>query len=269
MTTLDDTRREAEVAPATHTLERALKVLKVFCGSAKPLTHAELVRRTGYSKASVSRLAATLVSLGYLDRAQDGVRVQIGVRGLRLGQRYLSNSPVPGIARPIMQALADRYDMLVGLAVPDQLDMIYIQYCKSSKHETLRLGVGRAVPMALSSIGRAYVWSQPAELRQRLLFGIWKKSGEHGPQIVARIERAFDDLDAHGYCFAAGEYQRDTFAISVPIALGDPPVSMALNCSGVGAFPDRQTLHDDLAPALKAAARQLEAALRTTDSALF
>lgn len=258
-----------EAGSATHTLERALKLVKVFHGSAKPLTHAELVRRTGYSNASVSRLTATLVTLGYLDRAPDGVRVQIGVRGLRLGHRYLANSVLPRLAGPIMQDFADRYDMSVGLAVADQLDMIYVQYCNSTKIATLRLGVGRAVPMALSSIGRAHVWAQAPQARQRLLFAIWKQSGEHGPQVVARMERAFDDLDSHGYCLAAGEYQRDTFAISVPLSVGQPLVSMGLNCSAVGPLPDRMMIRDELAPALKKTARLLTMELEHIDSSLF
>ncbi|TQK09214.1 IclR family transcriptional regulator [Herbaspirillum sp. SJZ130] len=265
----DDAAAGAQASAGTHTLERALQLLKVFHGSAKPLAHAELVRRTGYSKASVSRLTATLVALGYLDRAPDGVRVQIGVRGLRLGHKYLANSPVPDIARPIMQDFADRYDMSVGLAVADQLDMVYLQYCNSSKIATLRLGVGRTVPMALSSIGRAYVWAQPPQQRQRLLFSIWKKSGEHGPQVVAKMERAFGDLDTHGYCLAAGEYQRDTFAISVPLALGAPPLMMGLNCSAVGPLPDRLMIRDELAPALMKTARLLQLELDAIDSSLF
>lgn len=256
-------------APATQTLERALHLLKVFQGSAKPLTHAELVRRTGYSKASVSRLSATLVTLGYLQRAPDGVRVQIGVRGLRLGQNYLAASPLPALAQPLMQAFADRYNMSVGLAMADQLDMIYVQYCNSSKIATLRLSVGRAVPMALSSIGRAYVWAQAPALRQKLLFGIWKKSGASGAEVVAKIERAFDQLESHGYCLAAGEYQRDTFALAVPLTLGDPAVALALSCSAVGPIPDNAVIHEELAPALKKTGRLIALELGGVDSSLF
>lgn len=253
----------------THTLERALMLLKVFGGSPKPLAHAELVRRTGYSKASVSRLTATLVTLGYLDRAPDGVRLQIGALGRHLGQKYLHGSPLPGIAQPVMQDLADRYDMSVGLAMADQLDMIYVQYCNGRAIATLRLGVGRAVPMALSSIGRAYVWAQPPETRQRLLFNIWKHCGAQGPQVVANIERAFHDLDSHGYCLAVGEYQRDTFAMSVPLSVGNPPVLLGLNCSAVGPLPERPFIHEELAPALKEAARQLVRRFEKVDSTLF
>src|SRR6185369_14717348 len=136
---------------STQTLQRALGVLKAFHGSPNPLTHAELVRRTGSSKASISRIAATLVALGYLDRAPDGVRFQLGARGLRIGHRYLVHNPVVRAAKPLMQQLADSCDMSVGLAVADQLEMVYLEYCNSSNIATLRLGVGRAVPIELSS----------------------------------------------------------------------------------------------------------------------
>ncbi|MCZ2498806.1 helix-turn-helix domain-containing protein [Xylophilus sp. Kf1] len=241
----------------------------MFQGSARPLSHGELVRRSGYSKAAVSRLTATLVALGYLQRALDGVRVQLGVRGVRLGGAYLAESRLPSAARPMMQALADRHDMSVGLAMADQLDMIYLQYCSSSRIATLRLGVGRAVPMAFSSIGRAYVWGQPPAQRQKLLFGIWKQSGAGGADVVAKMERAFGELEAHGYCLAAGEYQRDTFALGVPVTVGRPAVTLALNCSAVGPIPDRATIREELAPALQKTARLLTLALETVDSALF
>lgn len=256
-------------AASTQTLERALRLLKVFQGSPKPLAQAELVRRTGYSKASVSRLSATLVTLGYLQRAPDGVRVQIGVRGLRLGQTYLAVSPLPAQAQPLMQAFADRYNMSVGLAMADQLDMVYVQYCNGSKIATLRLGVGRAVPMALSSIGRAYVWALTPASRQKLLFGLWKKSGAGGAEVVAKMERAFGQLDSHGYCLAAGEYQRDTFALAVPLALGDPAVTVGLNCSAVGPIPEDTMIREELAPALKKMARLIALELESTDSSLF
>jgi DNA-binding IclR family transcriptional regulator len=254
---------------STQTLERALGVLKAFRGSPKPITHAELVRRTKYSKASISRVAATLVALGYLDRAPDGVRFQIGVRGLRIGHRYLSNSLVVPLAKPIMQVLADRNNMSVGLAVANDLDMIYIEYCNSSNISTLRLSVGRTVPMWLSSIGCAYVWAQPPALRQPLLFNILKKVGSTGPEVIAKMEHAFANLDKYGYCMLVGEYQRDTFAISVPLLLGDPPVAMALNCSSVSCVPDLGYVREVLAPSLQSAAVKLIDATATIDSTLF
>jgi DNA-binding IclR family transcriptional regulator len=259
----------AEPQATTHTLERALTVLKAFAGDARPLSNGDLVRRTGFSKASISRITATLVALRYLEKAPDGLRFQIGLRGLILGHNYLANSPIRQLARPIMQAFAEQFDVSVALAVGDGLDMLYVEYCKSPRIVTLRLGVGSVLPMELTSIGRAYLWAQPPEIRQRLLFEIFKKAGAKGPAIVARIESAFDDLEKHGHCVAIGEYQRDAFGLSVPLFLGSPPVPMALNCGAVSPEPRDSYLREVLAPNLCKAAAAMRKALANVDSILL
>jgi IclR family transcriptional regulator, positive regulator for flagellar biogenesis len=253
----------------TQTLERALKILRSFGGDAKPLSNAELVRRTGYSKASVSRITATLVSLGYLNHSADCVRYQIGIRSLRLGHLYLSNSPTRHVARPIMQAFADEHEISIALAIGDELDMLYVEYCKSKHIATLRLGVGSVLPMELTSIGRAYLWAQPHAVREKLLFDIIKKAGPNGPSVVSRIENAFHSIEHDGFCMAIGEYQRDAFGISVPVFFGNPPVAMALSYGGVSVAPNERHLRRVLAPALMQTAAALRQAFANVDSMLF
>jgi DNA-binding IclR family transcriptional regulator len=253
----------------THTLERALTVLKAFGGYPGSLSNADLVRKTGFSKASISRITATLVALRYLDRAADGLRFQIGMRGLILGHNYLANSPIRQLARPIMQRFADRHDMSVALAVGDGLDTLYIEYCKSQRIVALRLGVGSRMPMELTSIGRTYLWTQQPKVRERLLFDIMKKGGSDGPAILDRMKRAFDHLEKYGYCVTIGEYQRDAFGVSVPVQLGNPPVPMALNCGAISANPERAHIHDVLAPDLIDTAESLKSALSGVESILF
>lgn len=253
----------------TQTLLRALKILKAFGGDAKPLSNGELVRHTGFSKASVSRITATLVSLGYLHRSTDAVRYQIGIRSLRLGHLYLSNSPIRAIARPIMQEHADKYEVSVALAIGDELDMLYVEYCKGQRISTLRLGVGSVLPMDLTSIGRAYLWSQPHALRERLLFEIVKSAGPNGAAVLSRIDDAFKSIERDGYCMAVGEYQRDSFGMSVPLYLGNPPQAMALSYGAVSEAPKERHMRNVLAPGLMQTAAALRQAFMHVDSALF
>jgi DNA-binding IclR family transcriptional regulator len=251
------------------TLERALIVLKTFAGKPKPLSNAELVRRTGYSKASISRITTTLVALRYLERAPDGLRFQIGLRGLTLGHNYLANRPTREIARPIMQEFAERFDVSVALAVGDGLNMLYVEYCNSSRIFTLHLEVGSLLPMELTSIGRAYLWALPPEARQRILFKILKRVGPNGPALIESIESAFDHLDRHGHCVAIGEYRRDSFGVSVPLFLGSPPVPMALNCATVLSEPLATSIREVLVSNMRRMASTLTTALSNVDSMLF
>lgn len=257
-------------ARGTHTLERALTLLKAFGGDPGPVANAELVRRTGFSKASVSRITTTLVALGYLDRASDGLRFQIGMRGLALGHNYHVNNPVKLLARPIMQAFADELDMSVGLATGDGMDTLYLEYCKGRHIATLRMGVGSRMPMELTSIGRTYLWAQAPQERERLLENMRqrpdKKQVAHA---MIRIEQAFDHLDNFGYCVALGEFQRDSYGISVPAYLGNPAIPLALSCGAILPASSEDHIHDVLVPKLKLTAKALASAMNGIDSILI
>lgn len=253
----------------THTLERALAVLRAFGGHAGPLSNAELVRRTDFSKASISRITGTLVALGYLDRASDGVRFQIGIRGPLLGHTYRVNNRVSALARPAMQAFADRHDMSVALAVGDGTDMLYIEYCKSPRIATLRLEVGSRMPMELTSIGRAYLWAQPAHQRDRLMAEIRRKTGHGNRQALDNTLLAFRQLEHAGFCMAGGEYQRDAYGIGVPVYLGRPAVPLALNCGTILPAPSEDHISNVLVPDLIRTADVLKQALQDVDSKLI
>jgi len=253
----------------THTLERALTILRAFNGRTMPLSHSELVRRTGYSKASVSRIAFTLVSLGYLARDTDGVRFRIGLRGPSLGHTYRANSPIAAQARPIMQDFADRHDLSMALGIGDGTEMLYIEYCKSPSTSTLCLAVGRRVPMEVSAMGRAYLWDQAGGERQRLLDRIGSQSRTATPQALDRTQLAFEQLRAQGYCMAAGEYHRDIWGAAVPLRLGSPDMPMGLSCCGMTPAPCEGRIRDVIVPALKDTAQRLREALAAVDSGLF
>jgi DNA-binding IclR family transcriptional regulator len=247
---------------ATQTLGRALCVLKAFGGHSGPLTNAELVRRTGFSKASISRITGTLVPLGYLDRAHDGVRFQIGIRGPLLGHTYRANNPMSMLARPVMQAFADRHNTSVALAAGDGTDVLYIEYCKSPRIATLRLEVGNRMPMELTSIGRAYLWAQAPCARDWLMAEIRRKSGDKNLLALEHTDQAFENLARFGYCMANGEYQRDAYGISVPVHLGEPAVPLALNCGNILPAPDDTHIRGVLVPDLIKTGEALKQALQ-------
>lgn len=262
--------RSPKVSRGTHTLERALTLLKAFDGYSGPVGNAELVRRTGFSKASVSRITSTLVALGYLDRATDRLRFQIGLRGLTLGHNYRVNNPIKLLARPVMQAFADELDMSVALATGDGMDILYLEYCKGRRIATLRMGVGSRMPMELTAIGRTYLWAQPTERREQLLTAIRQRSHtRQAAHAVVRTELAFEHLDEFGYCVAAGEFQRDSYGISVPVYLGNPAIPMALNCGAILPAPSEDQIKHVLVPKLIRTAAAITQAMSGVDSILI
>jgi DNA-binding IclR family transcriptional regulator len=248
-------------APVTQTLERGLEVLRAFRNDAKPLGNHTLVERTGLPKATVSRITSTLVNLGYLNRVSATGRYQLGTRMLSIGNAFLEGSNVRRAARPLLQELATRHDISIGLAVPDRLNMIYTIWCRSPKTLTLRLSAGSMLPMARTAVGKAYLWALPPNIRRERLAQIKQAEGARAGPIMDGIHAAFDDLDRNGYCIAIAELQKNTFGIAVPLVFDDGRTIMSMGGGSARLEVKETTLRRVIAPDLIRTAAQVQAAI--------
>lgn len=247
------------------TTRRGLEVLRAFRSERDPLGNAEIVRRTSISKAAVSRITSTLLTLGFLTRVPGARQFQLGVRPLSIGQAYLEACPIARAARPLMQSLADELNVSTALAIPNGLDMLYLVYCKGSNISTLRLGVGSLLPIAVTSLGRAYLWGLDEISRNSLLADIAMQAGQTSPEKIKGISDAFIDLETVGYCMSVIEYQPDAFGVAVPVRLGTGKTLMALNAGAVLQGMDLTFLREVIGPRLKQVAGQLEQAMAHID----
>lgn len=250
----------------TQTLQRGLEVLGAFRADRKALSNTEIVRRTGLSKATVSRLTTTLVQLGFLRRAAGGRGFELGSRGLGMGHAFVQSSPILGIAVPLMQCVADRLNVSVALAMPEDVHMVYLAYAPAKRIATLRLGIGSFLPMGLTAVGRAYLYSlAPAEREQKL-----HRLKLMNPRQAEAIERgarlAFEDLDSSRTCTCVGEFQRDAVGIATPISIGRNMAPMALSCGAVGLAPRLDAAKQRIVPELLSFRNFLQASLTEQDA---
>ncbi|AKM44787.1 IclR family transcriptional regulator [Burkholderia contaminans] len=249
----------------TLTVERGLEVLHAFRAVRAPLSNAELVRRTGLPKATVSRLTSTLISTGYLRRVGGGRQFELSAGALSIGHAYLEANPVTRLVTPVMQKLADKLDLSVALAVPHRLDMVYIAWRASPKIATLRLGVGSLLPMESTAVGRAYLYGLPEDARDALIAELLEAAGDDADVVQKNLDAAFADLEQSGVCMSVGEYQRNAYGIAVPIVVGRTQTLMALNCGAVELEPDMTAIRRRVVSELKAAAETLSFILSDVD----
>jgi len=222
-------------AEAVRTVERGMQVLRAFRSEGKALSNAELVRRTSLSKATISRLTSTLIELGFLRRTVGGRQFELSTGPLPIGHSYIGANPVIRYAHPFMQELADRLNVSVAVATPNELDMLYVAYRTSRKIATLRLGIGSLLPMGHTAIGRAYLWALPAAERKEKIAALKQIAGTDATALERDIRTSFQELEQEGTCFAVGVsgYQRDAYGIALPVRAGIQQIAMALSCGSV------------------------------------
>lgn len=239
-------------------LARGLEVLSCFTAGDRMLSNREIASRTGLPKSTISRLTYTLTQLGYLKQVEEFGRYRVGPSVLGLGYVALANMKIRELARPLMQDLADYANGLVSMAVRDRLAMIYVENCRARSTVTLRVNVGMQMPLATTSIGRAFLAGLPAAERDYLLAQVREKDPAAWPKVEAGIQQALEDYEARGFCLSIGDWQKDTNGVAVPLVCPDGGDVVAFSVSGPAFALSRRQLEEDLGPRLLYMVRNLQ-----------
>jgi DNA-binding IclR family transcriptional regulator len=241
-------------------LARGLDVLRCFKPGILFMGNQEIARLTGLPKSTISRLTFTLTELGYLKYSKNIEKYSLGTAVLSLGYTFLGNMNIRQIARPMMQELSDHSCASVAIGVRDQLEMVYVENCRSKVTAfTLHLDVGSHLPLATTSIGRAYLCGVNDKERGILMDKIRTQSPDNWDKVKSGIEQALAEYQEKGFCMSIGEWQKDVNAVAVPFIPADGSDVLSFNCGGPAFQLRRHMLEDDIGPRLVTLVRNVTA----------
>jgi DNA-binding IclR family transcriptional regulator len=238
-------------------LARGLELLRCFGDASEYLGNAQLAERTDIPRPTVSRLTATLTHLGYLLYVPQLEKYRLGPRVLDLGYRYLASEGVGNVATPFMQELADASDCMVALGAPEGAHLTYTHVCQGKGPLILRLQVGSRVPMALSSMGLAFLAAHDDAGREFHYERVRAESGGNWSEIEPLLEKAYADYDYYGFCMTESTWSRDISGVGVPLVLENGQRIVSFNCGGAAQRLSRQIMIDNLGPRLKQVVEQV------------
>lgn len=246
-------------------LARGIELLRVFKPQDRWLSHREIVRRIALPPATVSRLTFTLTALGYLRHREDVGEYALSPAVLGLGFSMLGNFDIARIARPTMQALADKCQAAVSLGARHGLEMIYVAHSRSTARLILGLDVGARLPLARTSMGRAVMCGMSAAEREVLMARIESAEGDAWLATKARLAQVQQQFDACGFVTTEGEWDPAISAAAVPVSLGDGRTVLGLSVGGASSWLHGDALRDEVGPLLVEAARTIVSAIHAAD----
>ncbi|BDB28082.1 IclR family transcriptional regulator [Cupriavidus sp. P-10] len=242
-------------------LARGMELLRAFGPQDDYLGNAELSRRTGIPRPTVSRLTYTLATLGYLTYIEGSEKYRLGQGAMVLGHRYIAGAGIREIAQPLMQSLAFATDCTVALAMPDRHAMVYLESCQPRGALVIRLAPGARLPMATSAIGRAWLAGLDAGHREAALGELARHYGTRWPAVRSGIERALQDHARRGFCVAHAEWDRTVSGAAAPLRLAGSSEVLAMNIGGSAARLSPEILEGNLGPRIRDLAGTLQARL--------
>jgi len=213
----------------SRSLARGLLLLRALRNGSGALTNAELANRTALPRPTVSRLTRVLVDAGFLIYDLQHKAYRLAPACLSLALAYRSAEPILDVAIPRMRALAEGRHVNVGLAVADQLEMVYLDSIRHSRLGIFRyLLPGSRIPIAPTALGRAYLAGMRAVPRQQLVARLEQAYTGTWPEQQRGIHKALWDVRQKGYCYA--QWAVGMAAVATPLQTPDGAL-YALNIS--------------------------------------
>lgn len=249
------------ISPANRSLERGIDILRAFKPGSALLGNGEIAERTELPKATVSRLTQTLVASGLL-QIEPGTRVyRLSPLVLSLAHAMRTGSRVLTVAAPLMRSTAEKHKINVGLAAPDQDEMVYLESIRYNRRPSLRTVVsGQRVPMELTSLGRAFLAATSEEQKTKLFNHFSQTRTKPWPKLKTEIESAVLQFKKLGYCSAS--WQPEVVALAAPIELGSQIYALNVSVSSEG---DANDIVLELAPVLMELRQKIMDALATDE----
>ena len=243
-------------------LARGLGVLRAFEGNST-LSVAETARLSGLSRPSASRCLYTLRCLGYVREA--GGRFSLTPKLLPLAAGFLTSTPLASASQAVVNTLRDQLQETFSVGSLDPTDpgrIIYIARAERNQVIAAPLMVGSTLPSHCTSMGRVLLASLAPPL-----FENWLSDTSLDARTARTITSAAEfraELHAvreQRWSLVEEELEAGLRSLAVPVRDRDGNVVAALNVATFSNAYSRTHLIDELLPALRAAAAQLERAI--------
>lgn len=220
--------------PRTQSLRRAVDILRKLGEHGEPMTAAGVARAIGLPRPTVSRLLATLADAGLVDRVPDGGGWVLGHEIVRLGRAADPARNVAMRAYPALEALAQRLEETVMLAIPrPPVDIDVVSQVDAPNLLGVTGWVGRTVPAHASSGAKLLLADLPDDvveglMRNRSFAPLTSKTITDLPAFTAELER----VRRLGYAETVDEMEEGLTGVSVPVRRPDGSIGLLIGVYG-------------------------------------
>ncbi len=239
-------------------LARGLTILRVFSPRNDWLSNHEIAAAAHLPRPTVSRLAANLAEMGYLETSRNRGQYRLGTAVLALGYAAMLHIDVIEVARPHLARFAEGEDALVVIATRDGLSMVCNEVWFSRAMLTLRVNVGSRLSLPRSAVGGALLGVLPEAERKPLVEQMRQKHKDDWEQLEPMLRDAKRQMrDKHFYT-SIGTLEQGVNGIGVVLELPSAPHKYVVGIAGPSFRFKEKLLDNELGPRLLEVKRQIE-----------
>lgn len=212
-------------------VQRAFSVLRVIGLHGGPTPLATIAAETGLPKSTVSRLLATMVGIGVVEKVAGG-EYALGPELRAIGRPATGRAELLAVAAPYLRALVDEIGEDIGLAVPDRGAVLYIDQVQSPQPVQVQDWTGDRFPMHTTAAGYVFLAAMSKEDLDAYLAGELLASGPGTETRPAALRREIGRTRRSGYAWTHEAWSEGINGAAAPIRDGTGSVVAAVNVFG-------------------------------------
>ncbi len=178
---------------ALSSVKRALQVLEAFDDDHPELGVTQISGQLGCHKSSISRILATLLVHGFVEKNSQTGKYRLGVKLIELGHRALRHFDLKEWARPFLEDLAERTGEIVHLSILDKNEIVYLDKIGREQLLTVSTRVGGRHPAHSSAMGKVLLSGLSEERLSETL--ALAPLGRFTANTITEVPRLIKELD--------------------------------------------------------------------------
>ncbi|GAA1930994.1 IclR family transcriptional regulator [Microbacterium aoyamense] len=223
-------RREGHITA----LQNGLAVLDMFDVDRPIITVAEIARHLGTHKSTASRIAATLVTSGFLRPATVGTGFQLTGKMTRLASIAAADTNLTTVAAPFLRQLVDELGETCHLGVLEGKEAVTVALMDGSFSVRMHSFVGKRSPAHCTAMGKVLLSQlQPSTLD--MLYPTEQLTGGSTTHSVQSKRQLLDQLNVirlHGYAIDDEELEIGLRCVAAPIRDHEDRVVASITIAG-------------------------------------
>ncbi len=241
-------------------VSHALDVLEQFTGEPDELGVTELSKRLKLHKNNVFRLLATLEARGYIEQNKATENYRLGIRCLRIGQRFVMQTGLLRQARPVMHQVAKTSHETAFVTVMRDGCAIALDAVETEQPVRMVSRIGDPLPLHCTASGKMHLAFADDEMRASMPETLPKFTEK---TVLDRhaLGQQLKKIAENGYAIDLGEHIEDVRAVAVPIRDYTRAVVGTLAVSGPAYRLSQERLDKEIVPLMLKAGRELSTRL--------
>ena len=229
-------------------VSRTFDILRCFDSLAVRLGNGDLSARCNLPRSTVSRLTQSLTRMGLLVYLRDNQKYRIGPSAIAMCLSMTQNSDLHERIRSILRNVADRIPCMIALAIPDRIDVTFIEAATSTNLLCLRARKGNRVSIARTAAGHAYAAALDPLSADHLLLQIDQGAPKDAERLRSRLEPNRLTLKERGSLITCGLFRAHLNGIAVPFWSSLYGTYVVLTMGVLAADYDEPRMQNELAP---------------------